>query len=215
MSTSHHEANQELPGAAGRQHVLLIHGLASIAATMWRLRRHLRRAGLTSEYYDYPSTLAGIAAHANRLAELLRRLDERTDIGTIHCVTHSMGGIVVRAALLQYRPSKLGRIVMLAPPNRGSNIARTVAPYFAWLWKPLPELSCDEQSYVCQLGCPPDIDVGIIAARRDNKVSVEQTHLEGERDHLVVPGGHTRIIIRRDVCEQTVGFLRDGRFARG
>ncbi len=103
---------------------------------------------------------------------------------------------------------------MLAPPNGGSDIARRLGPYLAWLWRPLPELACSPDSYVCRLPTPAGLEIGIIAAAGDTKVRVHQTHLPAETDHLVVGGHHTFIMNRSDVCRQTLAFLRTGRFDR-
>ena len=101
---------------------------------------------------------------------------------------------------------------MIAPPNRGSHIARWLGPYLGWFWKPLPQLSSQPDSYVCQLASPEGVQIGIIAGSLDGKVTIEQTYLAGQTDHLVVPGGHAFIMNRGDVCRQTACFLREGHF---
>ena len=103
---------------------------------------------------------------------------------------------------------------MLAPPNRGSDVARRLGPWLGRLVRPLPELSSDPDSFVCRQDVPHDCTIGIIAALRDGKVRIEDTHLPGEADHLVVPGRHTFIMNRGDVRRQVLAFLREGRFDR-
>jgi hypothetical protein len=90
-----------------------------------------------------------------------------------------------------------------------------LSPLLGWLAVNLSELSDDPGSTVNRLGPPPaGIEIGIIAAARDGKVSLENTHLAGETDHLIVPGRHTFIMYRRDVREQVLTFLQTGRFRR-
>jgi hypothetical protein len=194
--------------------VYLLHGLGRSCWSMASMGKHLRQSGFQVRPWRYYSTRHQAEHHPPLLADELSRADHDPSISSIHFVTHSMGGIIVRAALNLGVPSKMGRVVMLAPPNCGSNVARTLGPWLAWLWKPLPQLSCAPDSYVCTLPVPAGIQFGIIAGARDNKVRVEHTHLPGENDHLIVPGGHTFIMNRRDVCRQTACFLREGRFAR-
>ena len=103
---------------------------------------------------------------------------------------------------------------MLAPPNQGSASARKWAPILGKLIKPLEQLSDDPNSAVNRFSAPSGVDFGVIAAASDGKVDLEDTHLRGETDHLVVPGYHTFIMKRPDVGEQVIPFLRHGRFER-
>lgn len=192
--------------------VYLLHGLGRTCWCMSWMGHRLRRAGFAVRPWRYHSTRRGTQHHAERFAGELQRADSDPHVSTIHCVTHSMGGIVVRAALNRGVPRKMGRVVMLAPPNGGSYVARALAPYLTWLLSPLPELSCDPDSLVCRLPAPAGVEVGIVAARRDIQVKVHQTHLPGQRAHVIVPGGHMFIMNRRDVFRQTLCFLREGRF---
>ena len=101
---------------------------------------------------------------------------------------------------------------MLAPPNGGSATARFWAPLAGQLIKPLKELSDASDSVVNQMGAPSDVEIGVIAAAKDGKVALADTHLKGEADHLIVPGYHSFIMCRPEVAEQTIHFFRTGRF---
>ena len=106
----------------------------------------------------------------------------------------------------------MGRVVMLAPPNRGSRIARRLAPFLGRWIRPLADLSDAPDSAVNTLGLPVGVEIGIVAGRSDGRVRIEDTHLPGEADHLVVPGYHTFLMNSREVQDCTVRFLRTGRF---
>jgi hypothetical protein len=121
---------------------------------------------------------------------------------------------VARYALTVERPAKMGRVVTLAPPNRGSAAARRWAPILGGLIEPLGQLSDDPGSAVNRLEGPEGVEIGVIAAASDGKVDVEDTHLPGEADHLLVSGTHTFIMDRPEVAEQVVHFLQYGRFDR-
>src|SRR5690606_17234711 len=109
-------------------------------------------------------------------------------------------------------PVRVGRVVMLAPPNQGSHQADLAAGRLGRILKPLPELRTDAASTARVLDLPPGIEVGVIAGKYDGKVSVDETHLEGETAHVVVPATHSFLMLRGDVTELTLRFLRTGRF---
>ena len=194
--------------------VLLVHGLGRTSRSLSRLHRHLREAGYGVIDWSYPSARRRIEAHGVRLREALSALDGDPGILKIHLVGHSLGGILARHALTLGVPRKMGRVVMLAPPNRGSRLARRLAPVLGPWIAPLPQLSDDSWSAVNRLGVPRGVEIGVIAATGDGKVRVEDTHLPGEADHLLVPGTHTFIMNRAEVREEVVEFLRRGRFRK-
>lgn len=193
--------------------VILLHGLGRTARSMAGLGRHLEAAGYRVANWDYRSAAATFQEHADALRRIARALDDDPALARIHFVTHSLGGIVVRFGLSHFALRKQGRVVMLAPPNRGSRLARLLAPVVGRLVRPLGQLSDDPESDVNRLPpLPGGAEVGVIAARGDGKVRVADTHVEGERDHLVVPGWHTFLMDRVDVKDAVVRFLRGGRF---
>lgn len=201
-------------GAAGTrgENVVLLHGLVRTAHSMNDLAMGLSKAGYRAHIWGYDSARKHIAEHGKWLAMRLRALEDDASVTRIHLVTHSLGGIVARDALLRRVPGKLGRVVMLGPPNQGSAAARRWAPIAGTFLLPLEELSDDEQSYVRRLGVPPGVEIGVIAARSDGRAPIETTHLVGETDHRVVPGVHTFLMYRQDVLEEVISFLGSGRF---
>jgi len=123
-----------------------------------------------------------------------------------------MGCIIGRSALLEERFPKVRRWVMLAPPNRGSHTARTLAPWLGWLCKPLIELSDEAGSFVNQLGVPEGVEIGVIAADPDLVVAISSTHLPGQRDWCVMRGPHSGLVWRRDTVNAVRRFLETGGF---
>lgn len=133
----------------------------------------------------------------------------------VHFVTHSLGGILVRAYVKTYQPVNLGRVVMIAPPNRGSEIVDMFREHW-WFRKffgPIRlQLGTDHNSAPSTLG-PVHFELGIIAGNRssnligaalipgpnDGTVSVARAQVAGMRDFLVVPYGHTFIINTSDI----------------
>ena len=198
-------------GFSPREVVVLVHGLAAKRIVMARLRRLLAHGFGKVLNWGYPSLWSPIERHGLALAELLRRLDGG-DFDRIHLVTHSMGGIVARLALAQYAPERLGRFVMIAPPNRGSHVASRLAPYLGRLCPPLVQLADHDASFVRSLPLPAAPELGIIAARTDFLVREPSTRLGCEQDHIIVPGLHSTLLWRRETAAQVRHFLEHGRF---
>ena len=195
-----------------RQHVLLIHGLAAHRLVMQRLWWELRSPRMSVENWGYPSIRKSIPELARLLRGRLDELETDADVDTIHLVTHSMGCIIGRCALLEHPSAKVRRWVMLAPPNRGSHTARTLAPWLGWFCKPLHELADTPHSFVNQLGVPENVEIGVIAASSDFVVAASSTHLPGQQDWCVLEGLHSGLLWRRETAEAVRRFLETGRF---
>jgi alpha-beta hydrolase superfamily lysophospholipase len=196
-----------------REAVLLVHGHAAHPVLLEPLRRALERQGFRAVNWRYGSLRGSIEAHAARLASKAKELDEDTGVARLHFVGHSMGAIVVRSALAVARPRKLGRVVLLAPPNRGARLADVALRLFGRRLVAAAELSSKPDSYVNRLASAADVDCGIIAASWDHAVSLASTHLPEERDHLVLRSLHT-LPLHRQAPAQVGHYLREGRFRR-
>jgi triacylglycerol lipase len=216
--------------AAGSESVVLLHGLGRSAAAMNPLAEHLRAAGFETHNLDYPSTDHTPAELVAWLDDALTTCCEHTQ-GALHFVTHSLGGILVRAQLEAKRPPQLGRVVLIAPPNHGSEIVDNLvgnALFEAALGPTGSDLGTAPDSFPNRIG-PPDYEVGVIAGsesinpvgtvllpdENDGTVSVESTRLEGATDFILVKANHTFIMQETEVAEQVVHFLRNGRFDHG
>lgn len=201
-------------GDAAQSAVVLVHGLAAHWLIMAPMARRLRPNFARVLNWGYRSIWSPIEVHAARLAATLRQLDGDDSLGRVNLVTHSMGGIVTRLALERFRPGKLGRLVMIAPPNSGSRVARTLAPWLGRICPPLCQLTDHDESFVCRMELPSQVEIGVIAARGDYIVRETSTHLPCEADHLVLPGLHSSILLRRETAEQVQRFLTSGAFEK-
>ncbi|HYW10186.1 MAG TPA: hypothetical protein VE913_24690 [Longimicrobium sp.] len=193
-----------------RELVVLVHGMGRSRASMFTMGRVLEKHGYRVVNFGYP--------YRDSIPGLGRRLGATLDrhagaAPRVHFVTHSLGSILVRWVLAHHPPPVPGRVVMLAPPNQGSSAADRYARWIGWLLPPIHELRTDSTTTARTLVLPATAEVGVIAGARDGKVSVAQSHLAGERDHVVVPSRHSFIMHRGDVRRLVLRFLATGTFA--
>jgi triacylglycerol lipase len=217
------------PAAAGAgQPVVLLHGLARSAASMEPMAQVLAREGYAVCNIDYPSRgydVAGLARDhvAPRVARCFPG-----ETRPIHYVTHSMGGILVRQLAATGEAGPVGRVVMLGPPNQGSEIVDLAGawPLFGRYGGPAGrELGTGEGSAARRLG-PAPFELGVIAGDRswngllslmipgpdDGKVAVARTRLEGMQDFLLLQTSHPFMMRRPEAIRQVLHFLEHSRF---
>jgi hypothetical protein len=207
-------------------YVVILHGI-------FRTKRHMRKlaAYVASQGYDvvnlnYPSTkypleeLAEITWH-NISAAL--KIDK-----PVHFVGYSMGGLLLRVMLGKYRPDYMGRVVHLATPNGGSEVADFLKNNWLYqkLYGPAGQQLITDQSAIAHLFNDIDYECGVIAGsmsvdpfcsyficgQNDGKVSIERTKIDGMQDHIIIHSTHTWFPHNKEVQQQTVQFIREGMF---
>jgi triacylglycerol lipase len=218
--------------ATAKECVILLHGLGRTYRSMNKLARAAESADYTAVNLDYPSRTKTIEVLAGEVVpEGLKRCREAR-AAPINLVTHSMGGILVRYYLEKNRIPELGRVVMLSPPNQGTEAAdalRDDAFHKWWNGPAGQQLGTGSDGIAARLG-PVTYPVGIITgtehaffdAQRaklipgpnDGKVSVERAKVAGMSDFLALPATHTFIMNDDEAVSQTLHFLRHGRFRR-
>ena len=190
----------------------LVHGYLANTLMLSLLGKRLRGSGYLTHAWGYWNIQCSLLVHAERFSRELESLDADPRIERIHLVTHSMGCIIGRAALDRFRPRKMGRFVMLAPPNRGSFVATAAAGTFGRFLRPVKELSTADDSLVNSLPMPADVDVGVIAAQYDALVAEESTHPETPHAHVTLPTWHTGLLFSRETADLVAAFLATGEF---
>ncbi|MBS0663847.1 MAG: alpha/beta fold hydrolase [Verrucomicrobia bacterium] len=223
-----------LPAAVSDETVILLHGLGLRSWAMARLAGALERDGYRVINLSYPSRSLPLEEIADRWLPAQLQAAGVGPGRPVCFVTHSMGGIVVRQFRHDFPSAPIRRVVMIAPPNQGSEIADRLHdnPAFRWfMGDNAPRLGTGRDSVPLALGPWPagSGDLGVIAGDRslnplfsawigapnDGKVAVERTKLAGMADFIIVHHSHTWLQWCDDTFAQVRAFLRTGRFEHG
>ncbi|MFO7896341.1 MAG: alpha/beta fold hydrolase [Candidatus Cloacimonadales bacterium] len=205
--------------------VVLIHGLGDVKLSMLKLKNEIEAAGFATYNIGYPFGKKVEEVATDEFAAAIAACQE---YDKIHLVTHSMGGLIARYYLSDNRLPAGSRIVMLSPPNQGSQVADYFADsrlYNLFYGAAGQDVSTD--SKLLDKLKPLKYEVGIIAGDRsfnpffsdllpgadDGKVAVQSTKLAEMTDFMTISATHLMIKYHPEVARQTIHFLKNGKFA--
>lgn len=214
--------------ARSEETVVLLHGLARTPRSMDKMERALSGEGYRVINLGYPS-------RKHPIEQLSRLVSEQIDHQTaasdqVHIVAHSLGGILVRHMQRHHPITNLKRVVMLSPPNQGSEVVDKIGglKLFHWINGPAgAQLGTSDDGFVSKLG-PIDFELGVITGDRsinwinscmipgkdDGKVSTTSARVDGTKDFKIVPATHPFIMKKKNVIRDVKLFLSSGSFAK-
>jgi triacylglycerol esterase/lipase EstA (alpha/beta hydrolase family) len=211
-----------------KETVVLLHGLIRTGKSMKKLEGRLQEAGYDTINVTYPSTKRSMEGLADYLHKKYLVNEFAANANKLHFVTHSMGGLVTRKYLDKYKPNNLGRVVMIAPPNGGSEVADKLSDIeiFRKIYGPAAlELTTEFQkaandNIYYDLGIIAGTKKGpfvisgnfIIEGKNDGRVSVESTKIKGMKDHVEIKAPHPMMVNNKNTYKHIVSFLKNGNF---
>ena len=217
---------------ASQDVVILLHGILRTRKSMAGLAKHIEAQGFLTLNFTYASTKKNLSDLADDVQAMMAAEESFHSAKQVHFVTHSMGGLVLRHFLDRHRKNlggRLGRVVMLGPPNRGSELAdifQNIAPY-RWIFGPAGQQMTVRENAVQIPQGKVDFELGVIAGtvgwpypdgalllkgQHDGRVTVENTKLDGMKDHMTIPVMHGLMMGHQGVRRNVTQFLKTGRF---
>jgi len=214
--------------------VVCVHGLWLSGFAMRYWRHQFERAGYAAYAFSYPSVRGRMTHNRAALARFVGALPQ----AKVHFAGHSLGAVTIVSMLdsLGWKlPNReLGRVVLVGPPFQDSRAGRAlvggrnVRPVLGKVGGALAGHALREWLGARRPAVPPGVDLGVIAGDsnlglgrmvapdlkrpHDGTVSVEETHVSGEREHLVLPVGHTAMLMSQQVSRRMVRFIQSGSF---
>lgn len=214
--------------------VVLLHGIGRTSRSLEGLEGVLQDRDYNTLAVTYPSRRLTIEGNARWLREIVLDADFwNSQQDTVHFVCHSMGGLVLRQYLHQYRHElprhKLGRVVTLGTPFQGSAVADFWHKNILYKQYYGPAGQQLTRAHLAEQNMRPYYELGSIAGTygwvyvdayplfdgpHDGRVSVESTKIEGMKDHVAVPATHTFMMDNLEVQAQIFSFLKSGLFKK-
>lgn len=149
--------------------IIMLHGLAETKNIFKPLWRKALSEGFMAAAINYPSTQKHIESHVKQLCFLLDHLE---DVQEVSFVTDGVGGIILQRLLESEgewkKKLRIGRAVMVSPPNRGSLLLTKLSKY-AIVRKLLGPISgeLNPENMPKSYKLFPKIEIGVIATRND------------------------------------------------
>lgn len=213
-----------------RELVVLLHGIIRNRVDMMPMGLYLEKHGYETLNLTYPSRQQSLEDLTDFVHKKITGSPHYAGAPRIHFVTHSMGSLIARYWIALYKPDRLGSVVMLGPPNTGSEFAdwlsetKILAPLYEKIYGPAgAQLTTTHKHIDGTIDYPVGVIAGnvsinplapwVLPGEHDGMVPVERTKIEGMTDHIVMPTTHTLMMFNPSVMRQVLSFLKDRKFA--
>lgn len=208
--------------------VVLLHGFARSSSSLKKINDRLTENGYKTININYPSRKYQIFQLAEQF--IIPKIENEIKLcSKVHFVGYSMGGIITRYILANYRPTNLGRVVLIGSPNNGTEIIQNFEKYkwFREIFGPavldlginseflktLPPIVNYETGVISgNFSINPITSLFLIKGADDGTVSVESTKIDGMKSHFIVNTTHYLLPYNDEVVEEVEYFIRNGNF---
>ncbi|MEZ5813787.1 MAG: alpha/beta hydrolase [Alphaproteobacteria bacterium] len=214
-----------------QEFVVLLHGILRSKTDMLMLDKYLEKHGYETLNILYPSREMSLEDLTAFISDKIKSHPGYTTEKPLNFVTHSMGGLIARYYIATHKPENLGKVVMLGPPNTGSEFAdffddhKLFGDVFRAVFGPASaQLKTTHKHIDGDIDYPLGIIAGstsinplapwVLEGKHDGIVPVERTKIEGMTDHIVIPATHSFMMFNPKVMEQTLHFLQNTEFKR-
>lgn len=217
--------------AQKKEMVVLLHGILRSKLDMLPLTKFLESHGYDTLNILYPSREKNLEDLSDFVHQKIMGWNKYNADSKLNFVTHSMGGLIARYYIERKKPQNLSKVVMLGPPNTGSEFAdwlsetKILAPIFKAVFGPASEQLTTGYNHIdgditYPLGiiagniCINPLAPWILGGEHDGIVPVDRTRIKGMSDHIVIPATHTFMMFNHDVMQQVYFFLQHEQFQR-
>ncbi|PCJ99908.1 MAG: alpha/beta hydrolase [Zetaproteobacteria bacterium] len=212
-----------------RELVVLLHGILRSKTDMLMLKNLFQKNNYAVLNILYPSRKFELEDLRDFVHNKIIDCEDYHEDTVINFVTHSMGGLITRYYIAEYKPKNLGKVVMLGPPNTGSELAdwlhetKIIAPIFKAIFGPASDQLTTHYEHIDgDITYPLGIIAGnvsvnplspwLLEGEHDGMVPVERTKIDGMTDHIIMPATHSFMMFNSDVMQQALHFLKYKQF---
>lgn len=215
-----------------KEMIVLLHGILRSKTDMLFLKKFFEKNGYVTLNVLYPSREKPLEELSEFVHEKITNSPDYSEDTTINFVTHSMGGLITRYYIAKHKPDNLGKVVMLGPPNTGSEFAdwlsdtKILAPMFREIFGPASDQLTTRHKHIDgDITYPLGVIAGnlsinplapwVLDGEHDGIVPVERTKIEGMSDHIVMRATHSFMMFNPKVMDQALHFLKHTKFDHG
>jgi pimeloyl-ACP methyl ester carboxylesterase len=204
------------PPPQSPEYVFIAHGFLGSPAEFLPMKWRLEGLGYRVCLWGHATVFKDLNEYSHGFHQFVLRYVSRNRIGKVHLLGHSMGAVIVRSAateLIARIPHwQRGKMVLLAPPNRGSYVARLIPHWVRRMVPAINDLSDQPDSFVNRLPKKPPLTTGIVWTKYDHMVHPASVPLPGIADSVEVGGLHTTMVFRKATAHMADRFFQNGKF---
>lgn len=209
--------------------IIMLHGLFDSKNIFKPLWREAIKNGFMAAAINYPSSQKHLDSHVRQLDFFLNNL---VDVQEVSFVTKGVGGLILRSLLnMQNREwqkkLKIGRIVQICPPNKGSRLFGKLSKYKAANMILGPMLSDAKPAKAAYIpNFPAGYDIGIIDCdsllkkafrlfngnNQNAYFGEKEAYLDNAKEIISIDNWHPNPLKNPEIVNKTVRFLKNGSF---